>query len=152
MNQYIRITKQFAFEMAHVLWKYDGPCKNIHGHSYRLFVTLIGKPLADNTHPKNGMVLDFDDLTKIVDDCIVNIFDHALAINGNMDKDLLEKICEASKKVVVLPYQPTCENLLVDFAGRIKPLLPPHTKLFSLKLHETENLFAEWFAEDNSRM
>ncbi len=66
MSQLIRVTKEFPFEMAHVLWNYDGPCKNVHGHSYRLFVTLSGYPSDDPLNPKNGMVIDFSDLKKIV--------------------------------------------------------------------------------------
>ncbi|HQH18564.1 MAG TPA: 6-carboxytetrahydropterin synthase, partial [Bacteroidales bacterium] len=55
----IRITKEFKFEMAHALWGYDGPCKNIHGHSYYLYVTIIGSPINNPQSPKNGMVIDY---------------------------------------------------------------------------------------------
>ena len=54
----IRITKQFKFEMAHALAGYDGICANIHGHSYRLWVTIIGDVNSEDGHVKNGMVLD----------------------------------------------------------------------------------------------
>ncbi len=67
MTSIIRVTKEFPFEMAHALWNYDGPCRNVHGHSYRLFVTLSGKPPIDvEGNPKNGMVIDFSDLKSIV--------------------------------------------------------------------------------------
>lgn len=62
----IRITKIFTFETAHILYGYDGKYKNIHGHSYKLFVTLKGVPISDLNHNKNGMVLDFGDLKTIV--------------------------------------------------------------------------------------
>ena len=55
----IRVTKEFTFEAAHALYNYDGQCSNIHGHSYRLFVTVKGSPVSDINHPKNGMVMDF---------------------------------------------------------------------------------------------
>ena len=55
----IRITKEFKFEMAHALFGYDGLCKNIHGHSYRLWVTIKGNILKEVNHTKDGMVLDF---------------------------------------------------------------------------------------------
>ena len=51
--------------MAHALWNYDGACKNIHGHSYKLFVTVIGEPDPDEESPKYGMVIDFTDLKEI---------------------------------------------------------------------------------------
>ena len=66
MSPLIRVTKEFPFEMAHVLWNYDGPCKNVHGHSYRLFVTIYGTPSTNQDDPKNGMVIDFSDLKSII--------------------------------------------------------------------------------------
>ena len=74
----IRITKHFDFESAHALYGYDGKCKNIHGHSYHIYVTVIGTPIEDDKHPKNGMVMDFGDLKVIVKREIVSKFDHAV--------------------------------------------------------------------------
>ena len=62
----IRVTKEFSFEMAHMLEGYDGPCSEIHGHSYRLFVTVAGTPCSDPQNPKYGMVIDFGVLKRIV--------------------------------------------------------------------------------------
>ncbi|MBP7509547.1 MAG: 6-carboxytetrahydropterin synthase, partial [Prolixibacteraceae bacterium] len=45
----IRVTKYYDFEMAHALWNYDGLCKNIHGHSYKLHITVIGEPIDDSS-------------------------------------------------------------------------------------------------------
>ena len=59
-------------EMAHALHGYDGLCKNIHGHSYRLWVTIIGEVLQEKDNVKNGMVLDFSLLKKIVKPDIVD--------------------------------------------------------------------------------
>ena len=55
----IRITKQFNFETGHALYGYDGACRNVHGHSYKLFVTVIGLPNDDSNNVKYGMVIDF---------------------------------------------------------------------------------------------
>jgi len=52
-------------------------------------------------------------------------------------------------KLTAVPYQPTCENMIHDFAGRIRNTLPEGVALFSLRLHETASSYAEWFAEDN---
>lgn len=145
----IRITKRFTFEMAHALVGYDGLCKNIHGHSYILWVTLIGTPLSDNENPKNGMVLDFSVLSKLVKSNIIEVFDHALLLNNNAPKEISTLLINNFEKLTLLNYQPTCENLLIDFSERIKKLLPETVSLFSLKLQETETACAEWFAEDN---
>jgi len=145
----IRITKHFDFETAHALYGYDGKCKNVHGHSYQLYVTVIGQPIQDPTHVKNGMVLDFADLKKIVKTEIVNVFDHATVLNNNSPhKELAEKIKQHSPKVILVDYQPTSENMILDFAKLISTKLPDSVKLHSLKLYETQNSYAEWFASD----
>ena len=69
----IRVTKEFNFEASHALDGYDGKCKNIHGHSYQLVVTIKGKPIEDANNPKNGMVLDFGDLKQLIKDSILDV-------------------------------------------------------------------------------
>lgn len=142
----VRITKEFRFEMAHLLWKYDGLCKNIHGHSYILYVTVLGDIIDNPDDPKLGMVIDFGDLKRIVKEEIVDVLDHAIAVNDNSPHVHLDQYTE---RIIRLPYQPTCENMVVDFADRIIMQLPQHLTLFSIKLHETATSFAEWFASDN---
>lgn len=149
MATVIRVTKEFTFEMAHALWNYDGPCRNVHGHSYRLFVTLSGVPVGEPENPKNGMVIDFTDLKSIVKKEIVSIFDHAVVVSRQYDKGKMEMFSKMFGNTVLVDYQPTCENLVSDFAGRITNRLPPGVKLHSLKLYETATSFAEWYASDN---
>lgn len=143
----IRLTKQFTFEMAHALKGYDGKCRHVHGHSYILYVTVIGAPCADINNPKYGMVMDFGELKKIVNENIVDKLDHALVLRT--DAVLTQELEQQYGNVVLTDYQPTCENMIVDFAGRIKNKLPQGVKLHSLRLHETATSFAEWFAADN---
>ena len=76
----IRLTKEFTFEAAHFLEGYDGACREIHGHSYRLFVTIKGEPSTDPYDPKQGMVMDFGLLKRIVNEQIVSRFDHAFVV------------------------------------------------------------------------
>ena len=145
----IRLTKKFHFEMAHALWNYDGPCKNIHGHSYKLYVTVIGQPIKDINNPKYGMLIDFSDLKHIVNSQIVELFDHAFVFKKNKEVEAVLKDKKIFGEIIVLDYQPTSENLVVDFANRIKNHLPKNVKLYSIKLYETATSFAEWYAEDN---
>jgi 6-pyruvoyltetrahydropterin/6-carboxytetrahydropterin synthase len=149
MEAIIRVTKEFTFEMAHVLWNYDGPCRNVHGHSYRLFVTISGVPINDANNTKNGMVIDFADLKTIVLNEIVNIFDHTVTLSRDFDNEKIEMLKETFGNTVIVDYQPTCENLVADFAQRIKKRLPAGITLHNLKLYETATSYAEWFAEDN---
>jgi len=146
----IRITKHFDFEAAHALYGYDGKCKNIHGHSYQLFVTVIGKPINDNSHVKHGMVMDFGDLKKLVNQQIIDVFDHATVLNKlSPHKNLAKTLSDLEHKIVLVNYQPTSENMIIDFADRIKSHLPKDITLHNLKLYETANSYAEWFASDN---
>ncbi len=145
----IRVTKQFDFEAAHALWNYDGKCKNVHGHSYKLFVTVIGEPIAEENNPKNGMVLDFGDLKGVVKEFIVDVFDHALVLNKKAPNKELQTIPEMFDRLIFTDYQPTCENMVRGFAEIIREKLPSSVSLFSVRLYETETSFAEWFAEDN---
>jgi len=149
MATFIRITREFSLEMAHVLDCYDGPCRNVHGHSYKLYVTVAGKPINDTGNPKNGMVIDFTELKSIVTERILNIFDHAVVVSKDFKKRNEDFIEKAFGNLVVVDLQPTCENLVVHFAERLKPHLPPGVFLYSLKLYETSNSYAEWFAADN---
>ena len=145
----IRLTKEFKFEMAHALKGYDGPCRHIHGHSYELYVTIVGIPIQDSSSPKNGMLMDFGDLKKIVRNCIVEEFDHALVLNRESADEFLPLKSEVFGKTILVEYQPTSENLLIDFAARLLPLLPPGIKLHNLRLRETVTSYAEWYATDN---
>ena len=146
----IRITKQFTFETGHALYGYDGKCRNVHGHSYKLFVTVIGEPIADSSHVKFGMVIDFSDLKKIVKEEIVDVFDHATVFNKNTPHvELAKELSDRGHSVLLVDYQPTSEMMVIDFAEKIKQRLPKQTQLFSLRLQETATSYAEWYAGDN---
>ncbi|MBF5027266.1 6-pyruvoyl trahydropterin synthase family protein [Planobacterium oryzisoli] len=145
----IRITKIFTFESAHVLHNYDGKCKNMHGHSYKLFVTVKGAPIADPSHPKNGMVVDFSDIKKIVQEEIISQWDHGVLVNATTEHKKLGQSLELQgHNVIFAPFQPTCEMMLYAIAEKISRRLDPSLELVYLKLHETENSYGEWFASD----
>lgn len=146
----IRITKQFTFETGHALYGYDGKCRNVHGHSYKLSVTVIGKPISDASNVKYGMVIDFGDLKKIVNKEIVDVFDHATVFNKNTPHvELAKELSIRGHNVILVDYQPTSEMMVIDFASKIKALLPESIQLYSLRLKETASSYAEWFASDN---
>jgi len=145
----IRITKEFKFDTAHALKDYDGRCRNLHGHSYKFFVTVKGKPIEDKASPKTGMVMDFGDLKRIVNEEVVEKLDHAVVLNKEADLKHIGDIDQLFDKTVIVDYQPTTENMLADFANRIKKRLPANIKLTRLMLRETITSYAEWFAEDN---
>ena len=143
----IKITKQFSFEMAHALRNYDGLCRNIHGHSYKMDITLAGQPLHDETSPKNGMVMDFGDLKRLVNEEIISLLDHALVLNAKMDPQLVETLKQHYEKIVVVDFQPTTENLLSFIAGKLQQRLPGTVALACVRLRETDTSYAEWMPE-----
>ncbi|MDR2937563.1 MAG: 6-carboxytetrahydropterin synthase [Prevotellaceae bacterium] len=143
----VRVTKEFSFEMAHLLESYDGQCSNIHGHSYRLFVTICGTPITDITSPKYGMVMDFTDLKRIVNEFIIEKVEHALMLRQGTKMD--EALKKIHTKIVCVNYQPTCENMVIQMAEILKNELPKNVQLHSIKLYETATSFAEWHASDN---
>ena len=102
----IRITKQFTFETGHALYGYDGKCKNVHGHSYKLSVTVIGSPISDVNNVKYGMVIDFTDLKKIVKEEVVDQFDHATVFNQNTPHiELAKELKSRDHHVILVDYQ-----------------------------------------------
>lgn len=149
MKSKIRVTKIFRFEMAHALWNYNGLCKNLHGHSYLLEVTVSGNPKQETDNYDNGMVIDFGLLKSIVNENIVDKYDHALVLNKDGVYPFNELNSGLFDRIIYAPYQPTCENMLIDFAEVLKSALPNHVTLEHLKLHETSNSFAEWLSTDN---
>jgi 6-pyruvoyltetrahydropterin/6-carboxytetrahydropterin synthase len=147
---FIRITKVFTFDMAHALDGYDGLCKNIHGHTYHLRITLLGEVRNELNHPKNGFVLDFNEIKALVNAGIIHVFDHALVLNKNSELIKKGEIGKFSERIVATAYQPTCENLLMDFKQRIESGLPSKVELVSVRLDETPTSYAEWCRSDQN--
>ena len=143
--QNIRVTKQFDFDCAHALDGYEGKCHDIHGHSYHLRITVLGEPIGDEQNSARGMVIDFGDIKRIVKEKILCLFDHRLILRSD---SRFKGIEEKNERVRFVEYQPTCENMLADFAERIGKLIPGDVRLESMKLKETPNSYAEWIAND----
>lgn len=145
ISNYISVTKIFRFEMAHFLHKHNGLCQNLHGHSYKLLVTLAGRVKHEPNTPDDGMLMDFGELKKLVKDEILDHFDHALVVNENSpEATKLEAL--GFDRTVLLPFQPTCENLILHFVRKLVPHIPPGVKLQRLRLYETETSYADWHA------
>lgn len=145
----IRVTKQFGFEMSHALLNYDGLCRNIHGHSYKLQITVAGEPINQPGNAKDGMVIDFSILKKMILEHIISKLDHSLMINENAAIDKLATLGQMYERHHAVPFQPTSENMVVYIAEKVKTLLPENLELFSVRLFETGSSFAEWYASDN---
>lgn len=148
-NQKIRVTRKFTFDMAHALYKYNGPCKHVHGHTYHFSVTLLGLPIQMEGNSNDGMVTDFTSIKNIVMKTIIDKFDHSLVLNHNSPLAISNDMKEECEKLVVLPFQPTCENLLTYFVSLLQKQFNNETQLIAARLDETINSYAEWYLYDN---
>ena len=149
MADRIRITRKFSFEAAHALQGYDGACKHMHGHSYKLEVCLLGEVRQEGGHPKDGMVMDFGELKRLVQILVIESWDHALLLHQNSRPELISQLRQMEEKLQLLPYQPSCENMLLDIKDRLQSNIPTGIQLVRLLLSETENSYSEWYAADN---
>lgn len=138
----LRVTKEFTFDAAHALRNYDGPCRNIHGHTYHLSITLRGEVSND------GFVLDFNFLKEKISKLIIQKLDHALLLDSVLKKELKVDVLYGFK-VQELSMIPTCENILLFILELIQNEWGDTIKLVRLFLRETPTSFAEWFLEDN---
>lgn len=128
------LTKKFAFEMAHALDGYDGKCANLHGHSYHMEVTVDAGMPADGG---SGMAIDFGKIKEIVQQAIIDRFDHALVLKEG------SPLSAGQANLIVVPFNPTTENLLMHFASLLKDRMPCDVTLHCLRLAETDTSVAE---------
>ncbi len=142
----IRLTKQFDFEAAHALEGYEGKCRDIHGHSYHLDVTVLGDVDSESGELDGSMVMDFKFLKSIVKKNIIEVFDHQLILSK---KSRFVHLVSENERTMIVNYVPTCENILIDIVNRLQNKLPKGIELFHVFLRETPRSYAEWNREDN---
>lgn len=133
----LSVTKIFRFEAAHALSDYPGLCKNIHGHSYELHISVSSRELN-----KQNMVFDFKELKDIVHNSILDDFDHALILRA--DSAQATAVEQLNLKVLFLDAEPTAEYLVNIFASRILKLLPRGIELHRIRLYETNTSYIDW--------
>lgn len=140
----IEITKIFRFEMAHAIHGYPGKCKDIHGHSYVLHVTVTANGSTDACIPEPGFIMDFKALKKIVTETVLNKLDHCLILS---EAYLKTNPLPASPNLFVWTGEPSAENMLIYIQKAIQKKLPGPVKLTKLTLHETNDSYASWTNE-----
>ena len=137
----LSLTKTFTFDTAHALENYPGKCRHIHGHTYTLHVTVAGKLRDEKGHPFDGMIIDFTDLKKWVNDSVIRHFDHFLLLRKG--SELAGMSFPEWDRIYLTEYQPSCENMLMDMAQRLLASAPDGIRIRRLKLHETPTAYAE---------
>jgi len=149
----LSVTKVFQWEMAHMLADYEGDCKNLHGHSYKMEVTA--SPIFDASVEKilceqRGMVVDFKELKKIVQECLIDKLDHAFVYwkdsPDNCELQIAEVLKNFNRKVVALDYIPTAENMVFNFIRQLNNTLinqKRSIRIVRLVLWETSTSYVE---------
>ena len=132
----MKIAKEFRWEMGHRLPEHFDKCKNIHGHSYKMIVELEGEV------QKNGMVMDYYDLKKVVEPLVENL-DHAFMVYKD-DKEIIDFLEKVKSKKVIVDFQSTVENICKYFLREIrKTNFPPNINQIKVRVCETHDDYAE---------
>ncbi len=132
----MKIAKEFHWEMGHRLPEHFGLCKNIHGHSYQMILTVEGEM------NEQQMVIDYYDLEKIINP-IISEFDHSFMVNKN-DSVVLDFLNSINSKKVVVDFDATVENICLFVLNKIKNAgLPQNIKSISVRIYETQFDYAE---------
>ena len=144
----ILVTKIFHFEAAHAIYGYEGACKDIHGHSYELHVTVAGENREDDYIASPGILLDFRELKRIVHASVISKLDHRLLLSDQYIRT--NEALALQENHFILQAEPTAENLLLYIYHNLENELPADVQLMSLKLYETKDSYAEWYNKFDS--
>lgn len=133
----LSITKLFSFEAAHRISNYQGACSQVHGHSYKLQITISAEMPGEN-----DMVLDFKILKELVQSHILALLDHSLMLKDNAENR--QFFLNYPGKIYWMDSEPTAERMLLDISRKLEPVLSGHVNLEEIVLFETETSFAKW--------
>jgi len=132
------VTKTVKFDAAHVLTNHQGLCKNLHGHTYRVDVS-VAQADADG----RDMVIDFKDLKRLATETVCDRFDHAFIYNTESagEREIAAVVEKNGMRTVAIPFRSTAENLAKLFYNDLKPLI---AGLSAVKVWETAESCAEY--------
>ena len=132
------VTKTVRFDAAHILTNHSGLCKNLHGHTYRVDVSVSQRDGADG-----DMVIDFKDLKRIATEVVCERFDHAFIYNTKSagEREIAAVVENNGMRTVPIPFRSTAENLAKMFFGELKARIPG---LSAVKVWETADSCAEY--------
>lgn len=137
-----RVSKEFSFDMAHLLDGHDGKCQNLHGHTYKLQVEVAGDLLVDGA--KKSMVMDFSDLKAVVKKAILDPMDHAFIYDQTSEREskiaiLLQKL---QSKTFGVNFRTTAEEMARFIFQRLK--YDEKLPISAIRLWETPTSFCEY--------
>ncbi|OCL28089.1 6-carboxytetrahydropterin synthase QueD [Orenia metallireducens] len=149
----ITVTKEFSWDMSHMLAEHEGLCKNLHGHTYRMEVTVAKKEGSlEDEGSKAGMVIDFKDLKEIVKEEIISPLDHSFMYwthsSDEIEHQLAQILQQADRKVFAVDFRPTAEMMAIYFFQSLEDKFNEiDIDLVSIKVWETPTSYAEFRGE-----
>lgn len=134
----ITVTKTIRFDAAHILTNHQGLCKNLHGHTYRVDVSV-----TQGDGDTSDMVIDFKDLKRIASEVVCERFDHAFIYNTESagEREIAAVVEKNGMRTAAIPFRSTAENLARMFFGELKARIPG---LSAVKVWETADSCAEY--------
>ena len=134
----ITVTKTIRFDAAHILTNHQGLCKNLHGHTYRVDVSV-----TQRDGDTRDMVIDFKDLKRIASEVVCERFDHAFIYNTESagEREIAAVVEKNGMRTVAIPFRSTAENLAKLFFGDLKSRIPG---LSAVRVWETADSCAEY--------
>ncbi|OZN25482.1 6-carboxytetrahydropterin synthase QueD [Actinobacillus seminis] len=135
-----KVSKEFSFDMAHILDGHDGKCQNLHGHTYKLQVEVSGDLVPDGA--KKGMVVDFTDVKTVVKEAILDPMDHAFIYDTTSEREckIAALLNELNSKTFGIPVRTTAEEMARFMFNRLKGKL----SISAIRLWETPTSFCEY--------
>ncbi len=144
------VTRKFEFDAGHRIPNHNSICKNLHGHRYILEVTLQGEVISAGYEQASdfGMIIDFGDIKSVINNCLINKWDHAFLVYEK-DEIILHFLNSLpNHKTVVLSCVPTAENLVYtafqEINQELSKLYRDKISIVHAKLYETPNCWAEY--------
>ena len=137
-----RVSKEFSFDMAHLLDGHDGKCQNLHGHTYKLQVEVAGDLLVDGA--KKSMVMDFSDLKAVVKKAILDPMDHAFIYDQTSEREskIAMLLQELQSKTFGVNFRTTAEEMARFIFQRLK--YDEKLPISAIRLWETPTSFCEY--------
>lgn len=144
------VTKEITFDCAHMLSGHRGKCANLHGHTYKVQVAVVGMPKRDEGSDY-GMVIDFGDLKDVLQSCIVDKFDHAVifsaeSFRNEAEKELLDWVRKYNMRHHIMHGRTTSEMMACemqrDISNALRHINIPFDHV-AVRVWETPTSFAE---------
>ena len=144
----VRITKTIEWDMGHRVPNHKSKCRNLHGHRYRMELTLAGELNSMAGDSSEGMVFDFGDIKQFMTANIHDVLDHGFMIyeHDEILTRFFDSVKEQEFRMLRVPFVPTAENIAQWCYEQLAGCFPAGIAIVSVRIYETPNSWAEYVA------